>query len=145
MSTSQSNKNSFYRQSSEIELKTIVNDNTVGLLDAEKAIKSDQANVKYERSNGINIKFQDIIYRARWNTIWDRCKCNKHCQFNFNRIFIVQSVISIEFSSLIYGIICITIFIALGGSKNILNHENFLSVIVKNVNKKRLLQTIRKT
>lgn len=97
MSTSKSNKNRICRQSSEIELKTIVNDNTVSLLDAEKAaIKSDeQNNVNCEQSNGINIKFQDIIYRARRNFIWDRCKC----QISLKWILAQNVISSSQFSS----------------------------------------------
>lgn len=77
MSTSQSTGQRVCRQSSGIELKTIVCDNTVSLLEAEKAIECDTDHVKREQSNGINIKFEDIIYRARRNIIWDRCKCHK--------------------------------------------------------------------
>lgn len=77
MSTQQSNQNRICRQSAEIELKTISSDNTVGLLDAESAIKNDRDNISRKRSKGINIKFTDIIYRARRNISWDRCKWNE--------------------------------------------------------------------
>lgn len=79
MSKTQSNKSLGCRQSSDIELKTIVDDNTASLLNVEKAIQidSNSATVKHVRSKGINIKFRDIIYRARRNIIWDRCKYNK--------------------------------------------------------------------
>lgn len=74
-------------QSSGIELKTIVDDNTVSLLEAEKAIEIDSnCAVKHERRRGINIKFQDIIYRAQRNIIRDRCKCNRNCQLNFEKV-----------------------------------------------------------
>lgn len=77
MSTPQSSKSLVCGQSS--ELKTIVDDNTISLLNAEKAIKSDlDGGVNHKCGKGINIKFQDITYRARRNIIWDRCKLSKH-------------------------------------------------------------------
>lgn len=78
MSTFQANKNRISKQSSETELKTIVNDKTVSLLEAEKSAKSDEDDVNQKRRcKGINIKFNDIIYRARRNLSWDCCKCNE--------------------------------------------------------------------
>lgn len=104
MSASQSNKNRICRQSSDIELKTIVDENTVSLLDAEKAIKCDQDHVNREQSNGINIKFQDIIYRARRNIIWDRCKCNGNCRrfIQFIEIYLLANVLISSIQSAVY-------------------------------------------
>lgn len=77
MSTFQSNEN---RKQSDIELKTIAKDkeNAVRLLESEETTKSDQDHVNHKRSQRINIKFNDVIYRARRNISWDRCKCNNN-------------------------------------------------------------------
>lgn len=57
-----------------IELKTIAGtgDRTVDF--GENSNKEDEDNLLHECSNGISIKFRNLIYRARQNIFWDRCK-----------------------------------------------------------------------
>lgn len=40
-------------------------------------------NLHLNRNTGINIKFQNIVYKVRRHIPWDRCKINTLMSFNF--------------------------------------------------------------
>lgn len=61
------------RRPSAINLKPIVTPNFD--TDDTDGCFGDRQESAHDCSNGINIKFQDLIYRARRGFSWDRCKC----------------------------------------------------------------------
>lgn len=72
MTIPQVNESLIVRRPSTISLKPIV---PVSLEnDVTDSCFGGKAESEHECSNGINIKFQDIIYRARRGFSWDRCK-----------------------------------------------------------------------
>lgn len=62
------------KQSSSIELKTFAS--TVdSSINCGKRAETD--NSLHQCSKGINIKFKNLVFCARQNIIWDRCKLQK--------------------------------------------------------------------
>lgn len=79
-SINMTDKSLIAKQSSSIELKTIVSTVDCG----KRAEPDDKDNLQHQCNQGINIKFQNLIYRVRQNIIWDRCKLKKISSFNTN-------------------------------------------------------------
>lgn len=78
MTIPQSNDSLSARRPSTIGLKPIVTVNTISNdADVTDGCFGDK-NSEHECSTGINIKFQDLIYRARREISWDRCKYYEH-------------------------------------------------------------------
>lgn len=80
------------RRPSAISLKPIVGPNLD--TDDTDGCFGDRTESEHECSKGINIKFQDLIYRARRGFSWDRCKCKLfyilHIHFNDVMALITQ-------------------------------------------------------
>lgn len=57
-----------------VELRTIVR--TVTIEPGERDNTVNEVNLLHQCSKGINIKFRNLIYRARQNIFWDQCKLN---------------------------------------------------------------------
>lgn len=66
------------KQSSSIELKTISDNAECAITGGERTETDTNKNDSPHQCNkGINIKFENLIYRVRQNVIWDRCKFAK--------------------------------------------------------------------
>lgn len=101
MTIPQSNESLSARRPSTIGLKPIITSNTGNTVTIDKDVTDGcfgDKDSEHECSKGINIKFQDLIYRARREISWDRCKClffyRLHIQFFF-AIFAIQWCFSI--------------------------------------------------
>lgn len=74
MTIPQSNESLSARRPSTIGLKPIITGNTITIdKDVTDGCFGDKDS-EHECIKGINIKFQDLIYRARREISWDRCK-----------------------------------------------------------------------
>lgn len=82
------------RRPSAISLKPIVTAN-LDTEDTDGCFGDRHDSDRHECGQGINIKFQDLIYRARRGFSWDRCKCKLsflilHTHFNDVMALITQ-------------------------------------------------------
>lgn len=59
-------------------------------LDTTDGCFGDQDDSEHECVTGINVKFQDLIYRARPGFSWDRCKC----KWQFTQFYYICGVFS---------------------------------------------------
>lgn len=73
MTIPQANETFIARRPSPVMLKTFASSQ----LDEDEAdgCFGDQTESEHECITGINVKFEDLIYRARPGFSWDRCKC----------------------------------------------------------------------
>lgn len=75
MTVQQESETLLVRRPSPINLKPIANDHLDE--DTTDGCFGDSEDSEHECTTGINVNFQDIIYRARPGFLWDRCKCEQ--------------------------------------------------------------------
>lgn len=84
MTIPQVNETLIARRPSSISLKPLV---TVNFdIDQTDGCFGKKEEIEHDCDKGINVKFQDLIYRARRGFSWDRCKWSTYFNnYNFNR------------------------------------------------------------